>query len=87
MTNLTYKDTRNYNPIDASKGIDLLTGNRVLADDIAPEGYEAMPKCKNCSMYVKEDEFNGICEASTQEPKFFAYGEMVSVTCESYKAK
>ena len=32
MANLLYRDTRNYTPIDVTKGIDQLTGEIVLAD-------------------------------------------------------
>jgi hypothetical protein len=85
MKNLIYKDTRNYSPIDVTKGVDLLTGKIVMADNVAPENYELRPKCKFCQNYKEENEFNGECEASMSDPKFFAYGDMDSVTCGMYK--
>ncbi len=85
MKNLLYRDTRNYVPIDVTKGIDHLTGKIVLADDKAPEGYEEMPKCKNCKNYKSTEEQLGLCMASMNEPKFIAYPDMVAVTCKMYK--
>lgn len=87
MKKLLYRDTRNYVPIDVIKGIDLITGNKVFADDEAPEGYEAMPKCGNCSSYKADGEQMGICLSSKNEPKFFAYPDMAAVTCEMYSKK
>ena len=87
MEKLLYRDTRNYVPIDVIKGIDHLTGQTVLADKEAPDNYEAMPKCNNCKNFKAESEQMGICESSTSEPKFFAYPDMVAVTCEMYSNK
>jgi 4-hydroxyphenylacetate decarboxylase small subunit len=84
MEKLLYKDTRNYVPIDVIKGIDHLTGLIVMADDEAPKDYEVMPKCKNCINFRTDGEQMGICECSLNEPKFFAYPDMVAVTCEMY---
>ncbi len=85
MEKLTYRDTRNYAPIDVTKGIDHLTGEIVMADAEAPEGYEVMPKCKNCANFKVDGEQMGICEASMNDPKFFAYPDMVATTCGMYK--
>ncbi len=85
MGNLLYRDTRNFIPIDVAKGIDAVTGKKVSADDLAPEGYEAIEKCGNCKNFTPDGEHMGICEASEAEPKFFAYPDMVAVTCEMYK--
>ncbi len=85
MEKLLYKDTRNYTPIDVTKGIDHVTGNIVLADNEAPAGYEVMPKCKNCSNFTAGADHMGICEASMNEPKFFTYPDLVAVTCGMYK--
>lgn len=82
MKKLQYKDTRNYASIDVIKGIDLLTGKKVLADDLAPEGYEAMPKCKFCKNYKVKDNYLGTCGCSTNG--FMAYGEMKATTCQSF---
>jgi hypothetical protein len=87
MKSLLYRDTRNYVPIDVIKGIDHLTGKPVMADIEAPDSYEAMPKCNNCHNFKAVDEQMGICEASVMEPKFFAYPDMVAVTCEMYSNK
>jgi len=87
MEKLLFKDTRNYTPIDVTKGIDHVTGNIVLADNEAPAGYEIMPKCKNCSNFSADGEQMGICEASMDEPKFFTYPELVAVSCNMYDGK
>jgi 4-hydroxyphenylacetate decarboxylase small subunit len=87
MANLLYRDTRNYTPIDVTKGIDQVTGEIVLADKEAPLGYEPMPKCKYCRSFKADGEQMGICEASKSEPKFFAYPDMAAVTCEMYLSK
>lgn len=83
----TYRDTREFVPVDVDKGLDRLTGEWVKADALAPEGYTLMPKCKNCKNYDEAEQHIGTCEASMQEPKFIAYGDMSAVTCEMYKAK
>jgi len=85
MEMLIYKDTRNYAPIDVTKGMDLLTKQIVMADAQAPEGYEVMPKCKFCKNFKETDTFMGTCEASMNEPRFIAYPDMVAVTCEMYE--
>jgi hypothetical protein len=87
MENILYRDTRNYVPIDVIKGIDHLTGLTVMGDKEAPTGYEAMPKCINCKNFKAEGELMGICESSVSDPKFFAYPDMVAVTCEMYLKK
>jgi hypothetical protein len=97
MTRLAYKDTRNYAPLDATLGIDLVTGKEVSADDLAPEGYEAMPQCRNCAHYAPKDDLLGVCNADVlqteidtkpyRKDKFFAYAEMAALTCEGYKQK
>lgn len=84
---LEYRDTVEFVPVDVDKGLDRLTGEMVQADSAAPEGYTQVAKCKFCSNYTASDENMGICEASQQTPKFFAYGDMYSVTCESYSVK
>ena len=86
MANLVYRDTRNYAPIDVTKGIDLTTGETVMADAEAPKGAEAMPKCKLCKNFKSTEEYLGTCEASMNNPKFVAYPDMVAVTCGMYKA-
>lgn len=83
----TYRDTREFVPVDVDKGIDRLTGEWVKADALAPEGYTLMPKCKFCKSYTETEPFIGQCEASMQEPKFIAYGDMNAVTCEMYNPK
>ncbi len=86
MEKLSYRDCQNYAPIDVTKGIDLVTKEIVLADDQAPKGYKAVDKCKNCKNFRKVDAYMGVCEASTCDPKFFAYPDMIATTCAMYNA-
>ena len=81
---LTYRETVEFVPVDADKGLDRLTGKWVQADAEAPEGYTLLSRCGNCLNYTKTDETLGICEASKTEPKFFAYAAMNA--CGGYKA-
>lgn len=85
MEKLTYKDTRNFAPIDVTKGMDLITKQIVMADAEAPKGSEIMPKCKFCKNFKETDAFMGTCEASMEESKFFAYPDMVATTCEMFE--
>lgn len=82
---LEYRDTREFVPVDVDKGLDRLTGQMVKADATAPAGYTRVPKCKFCANYTESEAHLGVCEASTQEPKFMAYGDMAAVTCEMFK--
>lgn len=84
MTQLTFRDTRDYVAIDVDKGIDHRTGKLVHADAVAPEGYERLAKCKFCKHYQAEDASNGCCTAAS--PTFAAYGDMIAITCEDFTA-
>ena len=87
MTRLAYRDTRNYAPIDVIKGIDLWTKEIVLGDEPAPEGAEIMPKCKFCKNFTPMEDYLGTCEASKNDPKFMAYGDMNATTCSMFEAE
>lgn len=82
---LTYRETVEYVPIDVAKGLDRLTGKWVQADDPAPVGYALLPRCVNCKNYTPDTDLLGVCYASKEEPKFFAYADMCVVTCDWYK--
>lgn len=86
MEKLTYRDARNYAPIDVTKGMDLLTKKIVLADEEAPKGYERTEKCKFCKKFKETDTFIGTCEASMSEPKFIAYPDMIATTCNMFES-
>ena len=82
MTQLKYRDTRDFVAIDADKGIDHRTGKMVHADELAPEGYEQLKKCKHCANFhtsSHEDGENSTCWA--EEQHFIAYGDMIAETC------
>lgn len=85
MEKLAYKDTRNYAPIDVTKGVDLVTRQIVMADAAAPDDAQIMPKCKFCKHFKETDAFMGTCGAAKNEHGFFAYPDMVAVTCEMYE--
>ena len=86
MEQFTYRNAHDYAPIDVRKGIDLITKKIVSADAPAPEGYKPLPKCRICKNYQPDDEFTGVCNASSHEPKFIAYADMSAVTCDMFKA-
>jgi 4-hydroxyphenylacetate decarboxylase small subunit len=87
MKKLSYRDTRNYAPIDVIKGIDLQTKKIVMGDAEAPEGAEMMPKCKFCKNFTETEDYLGICESSRNDPKFMSYGDMYATTCETFEAR
>jgi hypothetical protein len=86
MEQITYRNARDYAPIDVRKGIDLITKKIVSADALAPKGYKPLSKCRICKNYQPDDEFTGVCNASAHEPKFMAYADMCAVTCEKFVA-
>lgn len=88
MTKFNHRDCRNYAPVDVTKGICHLSKELVLADAEQCNDFTVMPKCKHCTRFVVDAQTveMGICGASAHEPKFFAYPDMVAVTCESYSA-
>ena len=81
-----HRDCRNYAPVDVVKGICHLSKEFVQADGEQCDKFTLMPKCKHCKSF-KADATTiemGTCESSMHEPKFFAYPDMVSVTCEMF---
>ena len=81
---ILYKDVINYSPIDVIKGIDLITKEIVLADDPAPTGYKAKPKCRFCKNFLTDNNkaHLGTCKASSIN--FMAYPDMTATTCKDY---
>ena len=86
MTKFNHRDCRNYAPVDVAKGICHLSKEFVQADAEQCQDFTRMPKCKHCSHFEADPKTveMGICGASAHEPKFFAYPDMVSVTCEHF---
>ena len=85
-TELSCRDCHNYAPIDVVKGVCHNTKTTKLGDETQCAGFTLMPKCKHCTQFTADAETveMGVCQASTMEPKFFAFPDMVSVTCEFY---
>jgi 4-hydroxyphenylacetate decarboxylase small subunit len=85
---LNHRDCRNFAPVDVTKGICHRTKELVLADAEQCEEFQLQPKCNNCKEFACTPDAveMGICKISTAEPKFFAYPDMVAVTCDHYKA-
>jgi 4-hydroxyphenylacetate decarboxylase small subunit len=82
-----HRDCRNYAPVDVTKGICHRTKELVPADAPQCAEFLLMPKCGNCSKFLPSSTPElGACAASTQDPKFFAYPDMVAVTCGHYGA-
>ena len=84
---LNHRDCRNFAPVDVTKGICHRTKDMVLADSEQCQDFSLQPKCKNCKEFARtEDAIEmGVCLASKQEPKFFAYPDMVALTCEMFR--
>ena len=82
-----HRDCRNYAPIDVVKGICHRTKAIVQADGDGCQDFDLMPKCRNCGQFTPKPGAPelGLCQASQHEPKFFAYPDMVAVTCEHYR--
>jgi 4-hydroxyphenylacetate decarboxylase small subunit len=83
-----HRDCRNFAPIDVSKGICHVSKDIVLADTEQCASFNRTPKCNNCKRFDRttgELEM-GTCLASTHDPKYFAYPDMVAVTCGEYQA-
>lgn len=85
-TTFNHRDCRNYAPVDVAKGICHLTKEMVQADAEQCSDFTLMPRCKHCKHFAADAAVHemGTCEVSTHVPKFFAYPDMVSVTCEQY---
>lgn len=83
-TKFNHRDCHNYAPIDVVKGMCHVTKTIVIGDAEQCETFNLMPKCKHCTQFTANTDVveMGVCEASTTEPKFFAYPDMVTVTCE-----
>jgi len=86
-TKLNCRDCHDFAPIDVVKGVCHATKAIVLGDAEQCAEFNLMPKCKHCTQFTTDTKTveMGVCEASTMEPKFFAFPDMVSVTCEFYK--
>ena len=74
-------DCRNFAPVDVAKGICHTRKQMVLADGESCELFERLPKCEHCANYsAGEEEYLGMCEASTGRP--MTYPDLIGVTCE-----
>ena len=83
-----HRDCRNFAPVDVSKGICHRTKEMVAGDVDSCEHFDRKPKCRDCQSFKAEKDRVelGVCLASTHEPKFLAFPDMVAVTCESFRA-
>lgn len=85
MEALKHNDCRNFATVDVSKGICRRTGQLVALDTNTCSCLDLLPKCANCANFTATGDGMGECAAESHRP--WAYGEMVAVTCEMYKAK
>jgi 4-hydroxyphenylacetate decarboxylase small subunit len=86
-TSHNHRDCRNFAAVDVSKGICHRSKQLVAADDSACEQFDRIPKCVNCLEFAATATELGICNASSHEPKFFAYPDMVASTCDRYRER
>lgn len=86
-TQLTCRDCRDYAPIDVVKGVCHTTKTIVESEAVQCGDAILMPKCKHCTQFTADSEIveMGVCQASTSDPKFFAFPDMVTVTCEWFQ--
>jgi 4-hydroxyphenylacetate decarboxylase small subunit len=86
-TLLSCRDCRDYVPIDVVKGMCHVTKTIKVGGEDQCSDFSLMPKCKHCTQFTADPEIveMGVCEASFSDPKFFAYPDMVSVTCELFQ--
>jgi 4-hydroxyphenylacetate decarboxylase small subunit len=87
-TKLNHRDCKNFAAVDVTKGICHRTKELISADGDQCGDFLLMPKCKNCKQFAASADTAemGVCGASRQEPKFFAYPDMVALTCDKYQA-
>lgn len=87
MEKIQHRNCRNYAAVDVVKGICHRTKKVVAADVEGCEHSVVTPKCRGCKNFTADARTveMGVCEASTNQPKFFAYPDMNAVTCESYE--
>ena len=79
-------DCRNFAPVDVAKGICHIRKQITLADGESCELFERLPKCRHCTNYTPgEEEYLGICEASSSRP--MTYPDLIAVTCEWFTFK
>jgi 4-hydroxyphenylacetate decarboxylase small subunit len=86
-TKLSCRDCLDFAPIDVVKGMCHVSKTIKLGDDEQCSGFTQMPKCKHCTQFTADSTIveMGVCQASTTDPKFFAFPDMVSVTCEWFQ--
>ena len=82
-----HRDCRNYAPIDVVKGLCHVNKTVVPGDAEACGDFDRMPKCGHCTRFQADPAGieMGTCAASSNEPRFFAYPDMVAVTCEHFQ--
>ena len=87
QTKHPHRDCRNFAPVDVAKGICHLSKKVIPADGDQCQNFDQIPKCRWCQNFKADPDTVeiGTCEASMNTPKFMAYPDMVSVTCEMYK--
>ena len=81
---LLHRDCRHFAPVDAMKGICHRTKEMVASDDERCRNFERMPKCLCCRNYLPDGEITEIGTCKAAKLQFMAYGDMVSITCESF---
>lgn len=84
----THRDCYQFAPIDVVKGICHRTKKTIPADGETCGEFDRIPKCRHCKNFAADTNTVeiGVCDASMHTPKFAAYPDMVSTTCEMYEA-
>jgi 4-hydroxyphenylacetate decarboxylase small subunit len=86
-TGLVHRDCCNYAPLDADKGLCLMSKDVILADGQSCEQFSLLPRCRCCVHYQPDANQPqvGICKRSPN--LFMAYADMTAKTCADYQSR
>ncbi len=82
---LLHRDCQNFAPVDVVKGICHRTKEMTPADRDACAACSPVAKCRRCLNYLPDAPSGDLGSCDASPAKFFAYAEMVAVTCEHFR--
>jgi 4-hydroxyphenylacetate decarboxylase small subunit len=81
-----HRDCRNFAPLDVAKGICHRSKEIVPADDPCCPKLVLVERCRICVNFASTADDRGLGKCMASRSHFNAYGDMISTTCESYRA-